>query len=289
MKVLLLVILAAFVCQTSYSQEKMLIGILPFTYVSGAANFQDVNSISESVVTSFVKTKRFGIVDRSKLDEVSAEKQLQKSADFVDGTVADQGKSMGAQFLISGHVNSATKSEQYKTRTKLDGTTENYLAIDAQVSFTCKVIDVATGQVVNSESFKNQPGLLSLASNKEEAFNNVLKSLAKSIDKWVSKNFPLIFDMVEVQTKDKKGNPSEILIGAGSDSGVSKGDKITIIEVSTVKVGDEMKTRNKEIGFAKVSKIEDGSFSICVVTDGADILNERLAANAVIKFKTVDK
>jgi TolB-like protein len=289
MKLLVLAIITGCVVHTSFSQDKMLIGILPFTYSSGGASFQDVNSISEGVVTSFVKTKRFGIVDRSKLDEVSAEKQLQKSADFVDGTVAEQGKSMGAQFLISGHVNSATKTEEYKTRTKLDGTTERYLAIDAQVNFTCKVIDVATGQVINSENFKNQPGLLSLASNKEEAFNNALKSLGKSIDKWVSKNFPLIFDLVDVQTKDKKGNPSELLIGAGSDSGVSKGDKISIIEVSTVTVGGAAKTRNKEIGVAKISKIEDGSFSICVVTEGADILKERIDAKAVIRFKTIDK
>ncbi len=289
MRSILLAITAVCVLHTSFAQDKMVIGILPFTYVSGAANFQDVNSISEAVVTSFVKTKRFNIVDRSKLDEVTAEKQLQKSADFVDGTVADQGKSMGAQFLISGHVNSASKSEEWKTRTKLDGTTERYMAVDAQVSFTCKVIDVSTGQVINSESFKNEPSLLSLASNKDEAFNNALKNLGKSIDKWVSKNFPLTFDMVEVQVKDKKGFPSEILVGAGSDSGVAKGDKLAIIEVSSVKVGDVMKTRNKEIGFAKVSKIEDGSFSICTVTDGADILSERMAANAVIKFKTVDK
>ena len=289
MKSIFLMVLTIFALNTAFAQDKMVIGILPFTYVSGAANFQDVNSISEAVVTSFVKTKRFNIVDRSKLDAVTAEKQLQKSADFVDGTVADQGKSMGAQYLISGHVNSASKSEEMKTRTKLDGTTERYKAVDAQVNFTCKVIDVATGQVINSETFKNEPGLLSLANTKEEAFNNALKNLGKAIDKWVTRNFPLVFDMVEVQAKDKKGMPSEILVGAGSDAGVAKGDKLAIVEISMVKVGDVMKPRNKEIGFAKVSKIEDGSFSICTVTEGADVLSEKIAAGATIKFKTVDK
>jgi TolB-like protein len=289
MKTLLLSIFSFCAALSIFSQEKMTIGILPFTYVSGSAAYQDVNTISEAVVTSFVKTKRFNIVDRSKLDEVSAEKQLQKSSEFVDGTVADQGKSMGAQYLISGHVNSASKTEEWKTRTKLDGTTERYLAVDAQINFTCKVIDVATGQVVNSEAFKNEPGLLSLAGTKDEAFNNAIKSLSKSIDKWVSKNFPLVFDMVEVQTKDKKGYPSEILVGAGSDSGVSKGDKLLVVEVSKVQVGGVTKERNKEVGSAKVTKIEDGSFSICSIVEGADIINERISAGAVIKFKTVDK
>jgi len=291
MKLLLLTTLSL-ISLVSFSQEKVTVGILPFTYVSGSASFQDVNTVSESVVTAFVKTKRFNIVDRSKIDAVAAEKQLQKSEDFIDGTAAEQGKSMGAEFLVSGHVTSATKTAEQKSRTKADGSTEYYIDYNAKIVFTCKIIDVATGQVVNSETFQNQAGGLlgiTLANSVDEAFSSSLKSLSKSIDKWVSKNFPLIFDFVEVQSKDKKGWPAEVLVAAGSDAGMAKGDKVAIVEVTKIQVGGVTKERNKEIGYAKVIKVEDGSFSICAVTDGADVLSEKLAAGSVIKFKTIDK
>jgi len=274
-----------------YSQEKMTIGILPFTYVSGAAPFQDVNTISENVVTAFVKTRRFTIVDRSKIDAVNAEKKLQKSEDFIDGSVADQGKSMGAEFLISGHVSSAMKKSEQKSRVKKDGTTEYYMEHTAQINFTCKVIDVATGQVTNTETFTNASGGfmgLDFTSNSaEDAFNSSLKKLSKSIDSWVGKNFPLLFPIVEVQKKDKKGLPAEFLAGAGSDSGVEKGDKLSVVEVTFVEVGGAKKERRKEIGMAKVIKVEDASFSICSVIEGADVIQQKLDAGAKIMLKTI--
>jgi hypothetical protein len=269
----------------------MTIGILPFTYVSGSASFGDVNTISENVVTAFTKTRRFNIVDRSKIDAINAEKKLQKSEDFIDGTVAEQGKSMGAEFLVSGHVSSASKSSEQKSRTKKDGTTEYYMVHEAKINFTCKVIDVATGQVVNTETFSNSNGGflgIDLNSNSaDDAFNSSMKNLTKSIDKWVSLNFPLVFPIVEVQKKDKKGLPVEILVGAGSDSGVEKGDKLVVVEVSVVEVNGAKKERRKEIGSAKVSKVEDGSFSICTISDGADVIQQKLDAGAKIMLKTV--
>lgn len=61
------------------SQEKQSIAVLPFTY-SSCTN-ADAHSISENVVNALVKTKRFNIVDRTKMDEINKEKNLQKSED----------------------------------------------------------------------------------------------------------------------------------------------------------------------------------------------------------------
>jgi curli biogenesis system outer membrane secretion channel CsgG len=79
----------------SAQQEKTGVGIMSFTYVTSSASFQDVNSIQETVINAFVKTKRFNIVDRSKMDALQKEKDLQKSEDFIDGSVIQQGVSLG--------------------------------------------------------------------------------------------------------------------------------------------------------------------------------------------------
>ena len=70
MKRITLTVLLSINCLKAFAQEKTGVGILPFTYVQGGANYQDVVSIQEAVTNAFVKTKRFDIVDRSKMDEL---------------------------------------------------------------------------------------------------------------------------------------------------------------------------------------------------------------------------
>jgi hypothetical protein len=279
-------------CSTiSFAQEKLSVGILPFTYASNSVNSQDAYSISDIVVNGFVETKRFNVVDRTKMNELNKEKELQKSESFMDGqALVDQGKNLGAQFLVSGHISNVAKNQEWKTRTKLDGTTENYESFTASITFSCKIIDVETGQIVNSETFTNDgSGFLGLngATSLDDAFRKGLSNLKSSIDSWVGKNFPLEIPFVEILEKDKKGNPSIVLIAAGSDFGIMKGEKLKIMEVSEIIVNGITKTRKKEIGEVKVSKVDDGSFSTCSVSSGAVELLTALNESKKIIIQTV--
>jgi curli biogenesis system outer membrane secretion channel CsgG len=111
-------------------------------FIQGVKVFANEGA-DETVTNAFVKTKRFNIVDRSKMDALTKEKNLQKTEDFIDGTVIEQGISLGAKNLISGHVISS-KAEQMRTD---DGT----VTYKAKLSISLKVIDVATGQVITSD------------------------------------------------------------------------------------------------------------------------------------------
>lgn len=96
-------------CVTSMQAqtEKTSIGVLPFTYTAGAATDQDAIAISDAVTDGFVRTKRFSIVYRSKADKIFAGLDLQKSEEYVDGSIVEEGKILGAEFLIAGNVRSA--------------------------------------------------------------------------------------------------------------------------------------------------------------------------------------
>lgn len=271
------------------AQEKTNVGIIPFTNLGGANN-QDVITIQEAVTSSFVKTKRFNIVDRTKISELQKEKNLQKSEDFIDGTVVQQGISLGAKFLISGKVTSVTKFSGNKTRKKLDGTTVNELVNEASVNFSCQVIDVETGQVINSETFSNAGGGnflgLSLAKNVDEAFASSLSSLSSDIDKWVYVNFPAIFSIAEIQTKDSKGAATKILMTGGSAFGLEKGEKLKVVEVTEMVINGKKIKRKKEIGEVKIDKIEDENFSICTVKEGGIDINLKFEAKANLQIIT---
>jgi TolB-like protein len=286
MKKTILFIALLIFCTNLFGQdEKLSIGILPFTFVKSSANAADVISIQESVINSFVKTKRFNIVDRSKMDALNQEKELQKGEDFIDGSVIEQGKSLGAKFLISGHVISAM-AEGMRTD---DGT----VTYKAKLIISLKVIDIETSQVVNSETIEPKAGssLMGMigmgASSPQVAIEKAMKSIQEKIDAFVSNNFPVIFSVVEIQEKDSKGAATTILISGGTAFGLKKGTKLKIVEVVEVKVGNKTKSRKKEIGEVKIIKVEDEDFSICEVRSGGADVSTKFDAKAKLEVVTL--
>jgi len=270
------------------AQEKTGVGIMSFTYSQGAASIQDVNSIQETVTNAFVKTKRFNIVDRSKMDALKNEKDLQKSEDFIDGTVIAQGISLGATYLISGHVISAQADEMKSD----DGKGNITLTYKAKLSISLKVIDVATGQVITSETIEPKAGNSMLgaigigATTRESAIAKAIKDIGSKVDDFVAINFPVSFTIVEIQEKDSKGNATKIFIAGGSAFGLKKGQKLKVVELSEIEVNGKKMQRKKEIGELKISKVEDENFSTCSVSEGGININSRFEAKAKLNVMT---
>ena len=274
------------------AQEKIGVGIMAFTYAQGAASSQDVNSIQEAVTNAFVKTKRFNIVDRSKMDALKKEKELQKSEDFIDGTVIEQGVSLGANFLISGHVISA---QAERMETAPDATTGKVtITYKAKLSISLKVIDVATGQVITSETIAPKGGsgfggmLGTAPSTPAAAISKAIKDIEDLVDDFVNKHFPATFPIVEIQEKDKKGNATIVMIAGGSAFNLQKGDKLKVVEVSTIEVNGKKIERKKEIGELKITKVEDENFSTCSVSSGGIDINAKFEAKAKLLVITKD-
>jgi TolB-like protein len=267
-------------------QEKIGVGIMPFTYVSGSASGQDVNSIQETVTNAFVKTRRFNIVDRTKMDALRREKDLQKSEDFIDGTVIQQGVSLGANYLISGHVLSVS-TERFTSK-------EGTQSFSTKLNIDLKVIDVATGEVIASETLTPKGGSSLFgfmgvgASSEAEAMNNAIKDIGDEVDKFVGKHFPVSFPIVEVVEKDSRGGAAKLLIAGGSSFGLKKGDKLVAVEVTEVEVNGKKLKRKKEIGELKVSKVEDENFSVCTINSGGTEIFARFISKMNVQIITKD-
>jgi Curli production assembly/transport component CsgG len=290
-QLILSIVLIAGLNFVASGQEKTGVGIMSFTYVEGAASSKDVNSIQETVTNAFVKTKRFNIVDRTKMDALKKEKDLQKSEDFIDGSVIAQGVSLGANFLISGHVISA---QAEKMETEPDETGKVITTYKSKLSISLKVIDVATGQVITSETIAPKGGsafggMMGMApSTPEAAISKAIQGIEDKIDDFVNKNFPASFPIVEIQEKDSKGNATKIMIAGGSAFNLQKGGKLKVVEVSIIEVNGKKLERKKEIGELKITKVEDENFSTCSVSSGGIDINAKFEAKAKLLVITKD-
>jgi hypothetical protein len=99
------------------------------------------------------------VVDRTKFDQLAQERNLQKQEDFLDGLVVEQGKSLGAQYLIQGNISQANAQSVTITKYKTVGTYPNttqqkYYVPGYNVALivNLQTIDVATGQAKSART-----------------------------------------------------------------------------------------------------------------------------------------
>src|SRR5579871_4511064 len=110
-------IASLFFCSLSaivFGQGKTLIGILPFNCSAQQTGYNrnapdaHVTSIEDAISDAFLAAKRFTLVEREKMNQIKGEKELQKNEDFVDGSVVEQSKSLGAQYIVTGNISKAS-------------------------------------------------------------------------------------------------------------------------------------------------------------------------------------
>ncbi len=279
------------------SDEKTSIAILPF--INNTANGNNYTGVMQDMVTKeFVKTSRFAILDRSKFKKVMEELNVQKSEEFLNSKVVEQGRLLGAQYMVTGVLNQIeTKKE---TKTSLNSITKAYnteTAWSADVRFSFQVIDVATSSAVYAENISATNGA-GHAAQSSDAVDNAICKLKKQVRAAVMKLFPQEILIISVEKKDRHGMPEQVLISAGSsffDENYKKGNecetglvdklggifakkdvvKLKVIEIEILDVGGKEMKREKVIGMLKLEKVE-GDFSVCKVDDGEKDIQEHL-------------
>lgn len=279
----LLVLLA--LSSFSFGQNKTLIGIVPFkSSSSGNDYYSRDNSSSEyktaiqdAVSDAFLKTKRFSLVEREKMEQLKSEKNLQKEEDFIDGTVIEQSKSLGAQFVVLGNV----------TKAKVEEKTTNLVYVStstkiAEVSFNIRIVDVATGEIVASNSFNK-------TAKGKNPFDEALKEIKPEIEKFIKDNFKITASIASIEEKNSTGDATKVLISGGSSTGVTEKNEFKVFEISVLIVDGKKLTRKKTIGKLIVTKVEDENFSICTITEGGAEIAKKIEAGAKIKCELINE
>lgn len=257
--------------------EKTPIAIEAFAETSGMMEETYLLQMQEMVVSAFVNTKRFEVVEG--IDDATG-------------------------YAMTGNVIAYTVKENYNE----DGTT----TYEAEIKLTLKVKDLETGQITATETISSktakkyannalklvdkaglnaditdkasQVGGFVTAETEEEALAESLKGLNKAIDKFIVKNFPFKALVADITTT-RGAEAVSILILTGPDSGLKKGDKLTVVEVTKMEVGGKSYTRRKEIGEVRLDKFE-GDFSECVVRKGGRDIQTKFEKGAKLVCMT---
>ena len=282
-------ILSAILCISIFgkvaAQSKIIIGIVPFKntvendYNINSRRFssQDIPAIQDAVTEAFINTKRFSLVEREKMDQIKSEKKLQKNEDFIDGTVIEQSKSLGAQYIVLGNV---SKLENQTSSSRVAMGFGTMTSQSAEISFNIKVVDVATGEIMASHSFDGE-------GKGKKAFETTLNEIKPEIEKFIKDNFKITLSIASIEEKNSTGDAVKVLIAGGSSLGLKEGTELKVYEASELTVDGKKLTRKIPVGKLVIAKVEDENFSVCTVAEGGDAIVKKWDAKAKVKCEIV--
>lgn len=204
--------------------------------------------VTEKVAEMLTNTRRFRVVDRTSVDKIRSELELQKSEAFLDSkNRVEQDVAVAAEKMITGHI---VKIPVYRIKNG-DGSVRGF---KASVGFEMKVVDVATGLSSEATSFQGKASEECMSP--EAAVNMAMQSIQKEIGDWFRHNFPVTCSVSRII--DNK----TALVSAGSEQGVKPGD---VFKVEAVEMLDGQ-PYHRALGEIKVKTVAGPSFSECEVS-----------------------
>lgn len=204
--------------------------------------------VTEKVVEMLTNTRRFRVVDRTSIDKIHSELELQKSEAFLDSkNRVEQDIAVAAEKMITGHI---VKIPVYRIKNP-DGSVRGF---KASVGFEMKVVDVATGLSSEATSFQGKASQECMSP--EAAVNMAMQSIQSEIGDWFRTNFPITCSVSRII--DNK----TVLVNAGSDQGVRPGN---IFKVEAVEMLDGQ-PYHKALGEIKIKAVAGPNFSECEVS-----------------------
>lgn len=254
--------------------NRTVVGVAQFTCDE---NGKYAGLVTENVVEMLTNSHRFRVVDRTSIDKVQAELELQKSEAFIDSeNTAEQGVAVAAEKMITGHI---TKIPVYAIKNN-NGTVKGY---QASVAFQMKVVDVETGLSTEATSFQGKTSDLMLSP--ESAVNAAMTSLKTELEEYFRVNFPLTTTIVKI-LDNKNSVANKVLLATGQNQGIKVGDKFNVEYIEFL-AGKPYPT---SIGVIKVVNVSGEHFCECEVPKkfGAEIYS-RFNAGDKIDCKLVIK
>lgn len=267
-----------------FGQSKTIVGIMPFTATNqnGSYNRSSQNNyivaIQDAVSDAFLETKRFTLVEREKMELLRKEKQQQQTEEFIDGSVVEQSKSLGASYIVTGNILEAGIQEKQSEASIITGMAGlgGITARKGVVNFNIKVVNVESGEILASEKF-------TASESGKNGFDKALDIIKPKIKEFIKNNFKTTVSVASIEDKAN----GKLLVAGGSSLGIIVGTNLKIYEEAIYNIDGKRTIRKKELGKGTIEKVEDESFSICKITVNAPEIISKLENGAKIKCEVI--
>lgn len=211
-----------------------------------------LSNIPDYLINFYAGDDRFIVIDRKNDQLIKNEKERQKSEEFIDGYIVEQGKEEGVDYIVRCWLTEKGKELNVRYYDVKNGTVLCERSITLSKFFT-----VVTKLQYTVEELAHEANLTCFNLNFE---------VVRSLD-------------------DKKGKTKQILVLAGYSRKVEKGELFEIFEIVEEEIAGKIYARQNVLGEGTIAKIQDVNFSEVKIKKGGEMIFERLKAKTPIYCK----
>jgi hypothetical protein len=258
--------LLAFQIQAQY--DTIYVAILPFASDSEMTE-ESRTKLQNIVADEFSKDYRMVLLDRGEFDVVAEERDRQRDEDFIDGKIVEQGKAIGAEYLVDGFVDNYGRQLFLKVYDVSDGS--------------------LTGSVVSSLTVKRQQK--NLLGELKDIFSPTTRTeqLQKNVKQLINQCFSEFLYIVVGAEEESKKRVRSLKVYAGSKMGLKKGQLLEVQALVEEEVEGVITTRRESAGWGKIEKVDGESWCILKVEAGKGNIKKLLNKGTKLRCRAIKK
>ena len=196
-----------------------------------------LDDVSSQIVGYYASDDRFIVIDKANRQLIENEQDRQKSEEFIDGYIVEQGKQEGFDYCYY---------PKYDKKEKL---------------LSVKVYDVAKGTVMSNQEVVLKKTILGTPKGMNDA-------IIELIEKVNADCFEIRYEVVRCTDKKKKSEAKNLLFAIGYNQNAKEDQKFEVYHLMEEKVGGKIYERKEVIGVGKIDKVQDANFSTLKVRSG---------------------
>jgi hypothetical protein len=263
----------------------------------------DVSMYESAALTGIREAKLCTVLERKEWENILREKGIQKTEDFLNGKIVEQGMALGAEYLLLITIQSMNITESKTaysntnifTKAKEEGWTRE---VTCSIILGAKVVSISNGIVkynktftfTKKESSNDKSGHFS--TSKEDIAAGMKTGLASqcraNFSHFIYEVFPPTIEIIKIEeqkTQGKKEKAERVL--CKTSSSLIGGSSLEVFIEELLTVGTDNMVRKKSIGALRVLQMEGEKIALCKVVDGGDLILQKMNEKALLKCSLI--
>lgn len=260
--------------------EKPRLAVLEFGHKALEAHWTNAGEAAQDMfITELVRSGKFTVIDRERLDALMREKNLSLAGDIDPRTAVQAGKLLGVEYVLFGNITEfgeETAGAQVGWGIGVDVKRKKFVA-----ALDARLVSTTTGEIVWADKARKEESNVKVfvmgsggGVSDRRMFDKVLLPCVEELAKKLA-NVELATSATvvgRVAGKIARIDGSRIFINLGSDHGLKEGDTFEVYKTGAVirdpDTGEVLGTEEEKIGTIRVVAVKGPKYSECTVVSG---------------------
>ena len=248
--------------------------------------YQAGQAAQDMLVTELVKTEKYRVIERERLDALMQEKHLTLSGDVDPKMAVKVGKQLGVEYLIVGNVTEMNLTDKGVHVPNLFGNPSvNVKNQKMQVALDARAINTSTGEIMWADTGKAETsdssvfvagagGGVNDRNKLDRCLRPAVQELAKSLEKksLATSGAGGSSDSSGVAGKIANVEGGTLYLNVGAEAGVKEGEEYGVYRVGKVikdpDTGEVLGQDETQVGRIRVSAVKGARLSLATKVSG---------------------